>query len=135
MHEPSSSDPFWTRSKVIRIPRTYRQNGDTNSGRTRKSKLVLPVVYKAHFYASRHHWRYHICETGTKALGKVQASERQRLGEALNPTGILLCGLQGGDIVGTDYESALKHDDWCVECRDKLSSWLVIRAINKELGT
>jgi hypothetical protein len=110
--------------RVIRIPREPKSEGKPGNRRI-KCNLFVPVVCRANDNACRHHKRRHIKETGIKALGKVQASERQRLGEPLNPTGILFCGLQGGEELDVGLRESLDYGDWCPVCRPAAESYLL----------
>ena len=106
MHDniPASVDPDWVLSTTIWIRRTRRMPKLNKTERTKRTKMTLPAVVKAHPNASRFHRRLHIAETGVRQSGtkkdahSFDASTGTKVGMPLNPTGILLCGLQGGQL-------------------------------------
>lgn len=144
MHEdiPAYADPFWRPSTTIRIPRVIRdKQPDGNVGRAKRPKLVTPGIFRANDNASRHHSRLHVAETGVRQSGTRKdsttflASSGTKVGDELNPTGILVCGLQGGEHVPGDFEQLMAEREWCPECRAALRSWMDARKIQSELGS
>lgn len=143
MHDPASTDPFWRPSKTIRIPRVLRdkQHDGKPAGRAKRPRLVTPGVFRANDSASRHHWLLHVAEVGVRGSGTKYdahgflASTGTKVGDELNPTGILICGLQGGEHVPGDFSRLLAEREWCPECRAALRLWVEVRAIRGEVGT
>lgn len=138
MHDniPARSDPEWEFSRTIWIPRKPRMPKLNKSERTKRTKMILPVVVKAHPNASRFHRRLHIAESGTRQTGTRKdsttflASSGTKVGMPLNPTGILLCGLQGGEHVPGEFATLLRNGEWCGECRRSLELWLIRQEIS-----
>ena len=140
---PASSDPLWRHSTTIWIPRVPRSKQVTGilSGRTKRTRLIEPSVCHAHGNASRFRRRLHVMEIGVRKSGTRKdsttflASTGTKVGMPLNPTGILVCGLQSGTHVPGEFEKLLDGGDWCEECRASLRSWVDVRKIREELGT
>lgn len=108
--------------------------------RVKVLKIVLPIVCHAHGNASRFRRRLHIAEAGCrkpatkKEAHGFDASRGVQVGMPLNPTGILLCGLQGGEHVPGEFDRLLGDGDWCETCRASLRSWVDVNQIRDELS-
>lgn len=107
--------------------------------RTRRTKMVQPSVCKAHRGADRR-GLMHIRESGSrqsatkKEAHGFDASRGIQVGMSLNPTGITLCGLQGGEHVPGEFDRLVQRDGWCPECVKALRSWLTVKAVKAKLG-
>ena len=102
----------------------------TNKGeRAKGTRLITPGVYKAHPNADRKRL-LHVAETGTRQTGTRKdattflAASGTKVGMPLNPTGVTLCGLQGGTHVPGEFRTLL-GGKWCPQCHAAFLGWLI----------
>jgi hypothetical protein len=127
---PSSVDPHWKPSTTILI-RKRTPMPKTNKGeRAKGTRLVLPGVFRAHRNADRR-GLLHVAECGTRQTGTRKdattflAASGTKVGMPLNPTGMTLCGLQGGTHVPGEFDRLLGEGRWCECCRRALDLYLI----------
>ncbi len=111
-------------------------------------RLKNPMVCIA---TNRFSNRYHIRSSGifgvrTQAqLATMSHADRvlQQAGTKINPTKITACesadgghgGLATRRDVEIDLDAALKHPDWCPECKALLEAWMLRQKLREELNS
>jgi hypothetical protein len=99
--------------------------------RAKGTRLITPSVCLAHPNASRFRRRKHVAESVVRQTGTRKdsttflAASGTKVGMPLNPTGITLCGLQGGTHVPGEFQTLVRDGEWCETCRVSLETWLI----------
>lgn len=146
-------------NRVVAVRLVNQQNRHGEKSKVSRGKQCKPRVRGVNrlrnpmvcIATNRFTNRYHIRSSGVhpersqQQLRTVSGSDRelQAPGTKINPTKITACesadgghgGLATRRDVDIDLQAALKHPDWCPECKALLESWMLRQKLREELNS
>ena len=146
-------------NRVVAVRLVNQQNRHGEKSKVSRGKQCKPRVRGVNrlrnpmvcIATNRFANRYHVRSSGVhpersqQQLRTVSGSDRelQAPGTKINPTKITACESADGGFGGLatrrdveiDLRAALKHPDWCPECKALLESWLLRQKLREELNS